>query len=216
MIEAKRSKPRYFQGKPFIRIINGPDIEEDSTPIGFHIEINNSFVRGFDSHGCMRMREMDLMLFYDLIALGSKQQTPLTIQYRLNDLSDSPIGKRDQTYKKVLNKGTNESPFFILDRDNLIQLVFKEDTQVPVDQLNDDPNDNFYELFNYDTITQSRIQEARRKNECEEKVMKGIIKSDEKSLKACQDEGKRKDSFKDRIYRQYMGIDDFNANSESI
>lgn len=207
-VDSKREKPRYFQGKPFIRIQKGLDLTQDATPIGFHIEINDSFVRGFDSHGCMRLREMDLMAFHDLIVFGSQQKTPLTIQYRLNDLADNPVAKRNKTYKTVLNKGTFENPFFILDKDNLIQLVYKENTQAPVDKLIDTPNDNYYDLLNYDTTIQMREQDARRKNECDAKVMSGAVKSDEKSYQECLDEGKRKDSFKDRIYRKYMGIDE--------
>lgn len=205
---SKRTKPRYFKGLPFIRISKGPDNNTDITPIGFHIEINDSFVRGFDSHGCMRLREMDLMTLHDLIVFGTQQLIPLTVQYRLNDLADSPIGKRNKTYKTILNKGTGESPFFILDRDNLVQLTYKENMMSPIDKLIDDPRDNYHDLFSYETLPQLQEQEIRRKNECQAKVMSGQIVGDPKSFQACLDEGKRKDSLKDRLYRKYMGIDD--------
>jgi hypothetical protein len=205
---SKRSKPRYFQGLPFIRISKGDARGTVVTPIGFHIEINDSFVRGFDSHGCMRLREMDLMAFHDLIVFGSQEQIPLTVQYKLGDLADSPIGKRNKSYKAILNKGTSSSPFFILDRDNLVQLTYKENSIPPVDKLVDNQQDDYEDLFSYETASQLKEQDARRSNECQAKVMSGQISSDPKSFQACVDEGKRVDSFKDRIYRKFMGIDD--------
>lgn len=209
---SKREKPRYFDGKPFIRVLKGHDLVTDSTAIGFHIEINDSFVRGFDSHGCMRLRVQDLMAFHDLIMLGSVQQTPITITYKTSDLADHPAPKRNKTYKTILNTGTIASPFFIYDRDNLVQMVLKENSQAPVEKLVDSINDDYYDLFNYETIDQIREQDVRRKNECDAKVMSGEILSTDKKFKTkyqeCIDAGKRKDTLSDRIYRKYMGIDD--------
>jgi hypothetical protein len=208
---SKRSKPRYFQGKPFIRISNGKEV----TPIGFHIEINDTFVRGFDSHGCMRLREMDLMAFHDLVVYGSLHDMPLVVKYHLNDPADSPIGKRNKRYKTIVNVGTKESPFFILDRDNLVQLTYKEETTPPVDMLVDSDKDNYHQLFSYETIPQLREQDARRRNECQAQVMSGAIAGDPKTFEACMDAGKRKDSMRDRIYRKYMGIEEVNLTGAS-
>lgn len=204
---SKREKPRYFAGLPFIRILKGSDLKSDSTSIGFHIEINDGFVRGFDSHGCMRLREMDLMAFHDLIIFGDEQQTPITVDYRTSDPADHPAPKRNKTFKTILNRGTAEKPFFIYDRDNLVQMTYKENTEAPLAQLIDQKADNYYDLFNYETSEQMVEQDARRKNECDAKVMRGELKSDKKKYQACLDEGKREDSMKDRIYRKYMGID---------
>jgi len=210
---SKREKPRYFDGKPFIRILQGSDISKDMTAIGFHIEINDSFVRGFDSHGCMRLREFDLQAFHDLVMDGSKQQLPITVSYKTEDKADHPAGRRTKTYKTVLNNGTPESPFFPLDRDNLVQLTYK-DTGAPIEKLFDSLEDNNEELFNYDTRSQLREQDERRKNECNAKIMAGVISADDKKgLEKCLDEGKRKDSAKDRLYRKFMGID---SNEETI
>ncbi|MGZ3789437.1 MAG: L,D-transpeptidase [Bacteriovorax sp.] len=213
---SKRETPRYFRGLPFIRVLKGPDLLLDSTAIGFHIEINDSFVRGFDSHGCMRLREADLMAFHDLIMLGAVVQTPITIQYRTEDQADHPATKRNQIYKTILNKGTSASPFFIYDRDNLVQMVYKEDTQAPVEKLIDQKNDDYYDLFNYETAEQVKEQDERRKNECDAKVMRGELSSDQKKYQACLDEGKRQDSLKDRIYRKFMGIDDPASTGENF
>nr|BDT27325.1 L,D-transpeptidase [Bacteriovorax sp. HI3] len=203
---SKREKPRYFDGKPFIRLLKGNDIRNDMTAIGFHTEINDSFVRGFDSHGCMRLRVPDLMALHDLIMDNDEQQTPITVSYKTKDQADHPAGKRNKTYKTVLNNGTKESPFFPLDRDNLVQLTYKE-TGAPVDKLIDDAKDNYEDLFNYDTQEQLKEQNARRKNECQAKLMAGTIGTSPKDMEKCLDAGKREDSAKDRIYRKFMGID---------
>jgi hypothetical protein len=203
---SQRSTPRYFRGLPFIRVLKGPDIATDSTAIGFHIEINDSFVRGFDSHGCMRLREADLMAFHDLIMEGSVLQTPITIEYRTQDQADHPAKKRNKIYKTILNKGSDLTPFFIYDRDNLVQMTYKENTEAPVEKLIDQRKDNYYDLFNYETNEQMREQDLRRKNECDAKVMKGQLSSDKKKYQECLDRGKREDSIKDRIYRKFMGI----------
>lgn len=203
---SKREKPRYFDGKPFIRILKGADISTDQTAIGFHTEINSSFVRGFDSHGCMRLRVPDLMALHDLIMDGSVRQLPIKVLYKTADLADHPAGKRNKAYKTVLNVGTKESPFFPLDKDNLVQTTYKE-ALAPIEKLVDLENDNYEDLFSYDTDLQLKEQNARRSNECQAKLMNGTIGNTDKDMQACLDAGKRKDSAKDRLYRKFMGID---------
>ena len=203
---SKREKPRYFDGKPFIRLLKGNDIKSDMTAIGFHTEINDSFVRGFDSHGCMRLRVPDLMALHDLIMDNDEQQTPITVNYKTKDQADHPAGKRNKTYKTVLNNGTKESPFFPLDRDNLVQMTYRE-SGAPIDQLVDQSLDDYEDIFNYDTQMQLREQDARRKNECQAKLMAGTIGTKPKDMEKCLNEGKREDSAKDRLYRKFMGID---------
>lgn len=202
---SKREKPRYFDGKPFIRILKGSDISTDETAIGFHTEINDSFVRGFDSHGCMRLRVPDLMALHDLIMDGSVGQIPINVLYKTADPSDHPAGKRNKTYKTVLNVGSKESPFFPLDKDNLVQMTYKE-SAAPIEKLVDLENDNYEDVYSYDTGLQLKEQNARRLNECQAKLIKGSIGTSVKDMEACLDEGKRKDSAKDRIYRKFMGI----------
>jgi hypothetical protein len=211
---SKREKPRYFAGKPFIRISKGNDLRTDSTAIGFHIEINDSFVRGFDSHGCMRLREMDLMAFHDIIMFGSLVKTPITVRYRTEDPADHPAKKKNQTYKTILNKGSSSNPFFIYDRDNLVQLVYKDKKEAPLEKLVDLEQDNYYDLFSYDTLEQMRDQDQRRKNECDAKMMSGELLTN-KNYQECLDEGKRQGSFKDKIYRKWMGINSVVPTPES-
>lgn len=203
---SKREKPRYFDGKPFIRLLKGNDINNDMTAIGFHTEINDTFIRGFDSHGCMRLRVPDLMALHDLIMDGSVQQTPITVVYRTKDLSDHPAGKRNKTYKTVVNVGTKESPFFPLDKDNLVQLGYRE-SGAPMDALIDEALDNYEDIFSYDTELKLSEQNTRRKNECKAKLLAGQIGATPRDMDNCLDAGKRKGSFKDSIYRKFMGID---------
>lgn len=207
-IISKREKPRYFDGKPFIRLLKGSNISEDMTAIGFHTEINDEFIRGFDSHGCMRLRVPDLMTLHDLIMDGDVQQTPIQVVYRPSDSMDHPAGKRNKVFKTVTNVGTKESPFFPLDKDNLVQLGYKERAVgAPIDQLQDDEADNYEDLLSYDTQLQLKDQNERRKNECQAKLMAGEIGTKAKDMDKCLDAGKREDSMKDRLYRKYMGIE---------
>lgn len=197
-IISKREMPRYFKGKPFIRIHDG----EKRTEIGFHIEINDYFNRGFDSHGCMRLREEDLQAFHDLLVHGPKSQTPVVVKYRLQDDADHPASLNNKYFKTVVNKGSKDDPFFILDRDNLVQLGYRDNVAPPMDQLFDDENDNYYELLSYSTEAQLKEQNERRAKQCRLKVEMKEIK--EKDFDKCMDDGKRKGSVGDWIYRKWV------------
>lgn len=200
-IISKREMPRYFKGKPFIRIHDG----EKRTEIGFHIEINDYFNRGFDSHGCMRLRESDLQALHDLLMYGPRSATPVVVKYRIQDEMDHPIKVNNKYFKTVVNKGSKEDPFFILDRDNLIQVSYRDNVAPPIDLLVDDSRDNYYELLNYNTEAQLKEQNARRAKECTSKV-EGIQKEKErkKEFEKCMDEGKRKGGVGDWIYRKWV------------
>lgn len=197
---SKRDKPRYFANKPFIRLTRSVDESAEATPIGFHTEINGSFVRGFDSHGCMRLRDQDLFMLHDLIMDGTRRKTPITISYRVDDEMDHPTSKRDKVYKAVQNSGTVESPFFPIDRDSLVQLIYKSKV-VPTDLLQDEPNDDYEDIYSYDTILQSGEQNARRKAECS---VDFDPKEEKRNYEDCVNKGKRKSSAKDAIYKWWV------------
>lgn len=200
-IISKREMPRYFKGKPFIRIHDG----EKRTEIGFHIEINDYFNRGFDSHGCMRLRENDLQALHDLLMFGPKAATPVIVQYRLQDEMDHPAKLNNKYFKTVINKGTKDEPFFILDRDNLVQVGYRDNVAPPIAELEDDSRDNYYELLSYNTEEQLKEQNARRAKQCSQKV-EAIQKERERSkeFEKCMDEGKRKGGVGDWIYRKWV------------
>ncbi len=199
-IISKREMPRYFKGKPFIRIHDG----DKRTEIGFHIEINDYFNRGFDSHGCIRLRESDLQNFHDMLMGNSRATTPVTLKYYVQDDSDHPAKLNNSYYKTVTNKGTKEEPFFILDRDGLVQVNYKEGLP-PFSDLFDDNSDNYYELFNYNTQEQLAEQNARRRAECVEELQPLVgNKNYNKAFEECMNEGKRKSTVGDWFYRKWV------------
>lgn len=198
---SKREMPRYFAGKPFIRIHDG----EKRTEIGFHIEINDYFNRGFDSHGCMRLREADLQAMHDLVMFNAKSAIPVVVKYHIQDEMDHPAKLNNKFFKTVQNKGTKEDPFFILDRDNLVQIIYRDDIAPPIDQLIDESGDNYYEVFNYNTQEQLKEQNTRRSNKCKEQVQSIEKEKDRaKEFEKCMDEGKRKGGVGDWFYRKWV------------
>ncbi len=199
-IITKRDMPRYFDGKPFIRIHDNKNGNDLRTEIGFHIEINKYFNRGFDSHGCMRLRENDLYLVHDLLLYGAKDNTPIRVKFHLEDSTDHPAKLNNAYFKTVLNKGTKESPFFIRDRDLLIQTSFQEKTP-PFHLLKDVDGDNYHDFYSYDSNEQMKEQMVRRKAECTAKLDSGELAKDD--FEDCMQAGFRKKSVKDWIYRKW-------------
>lgn len=141
----RREKPRYFANKPFVRIVDG--VSNQGTAIGFHTEVNDSFVRGFDSRGCMRMRDADLFFLHDIVKYSLKH-IPITVAYRTNTPEDHPYPKRNSGFKTVFNAGTQAEPEMVLDRDNLVKTAYKK-ANPPVDVLVDTDQDHFEDLFEY-------------------------------------------------------------------
>ena len=149
---ARRTKPRYYKGKPFIRIVRSTDISKSKnvTAIGFHIRQNNNLVRGFDSHGCIRMRETDLAILFNILNKGDKDFLPLKMLYRLDDEIDHPYPKLHKGYQTVKNYGTLEEPVCKRERTGwfgwrspplvVLKYVYKKP---PVEML-DDSNDLLY------------------------------------------------------------------------
>jgi hypothetical protein len=158
----KRDKPNYFGGKPFIRIVDGAN--EEFTAIGFHTEINENFYRGFDSHGCMRMRDIDLFMIHDLVKL-SQSRIDLTMSYKTETLADHPSPKADRRYKAVLNVGTKENPQMIIDRDYLVQTTSIRG-KPPVDLLLDSADDHLYNTYQYEGMATYRKQRAAQAQLC--------------------------------------------------
>lgn len=98
-----RSKPKYFLGKPFIRITTKEDVSKGHTAIGFHIDQNNGrLVRGFVSHGCLRLRSIDLYMMYDIVRFGTPQRISVNTRYRIEgDQSDHPYPRKDSSYSRL-------------------------------------------------------------------------------------------------------------------
>ncbi len=106
----KRSKPAYYQGKPFIRVMTNKSVDKGWSAVGFHIKQNKVFKRGFDSHGCFRLRPHDLQVLYNLLMEGPERHIQTTIKYMLETFYDHPYPLYEDSYKTVHNIGTREKP----------------------------------------------------------------------------------------------------------
>lgn len=98
-----REKPSYFEGKPFIRVTTKEDPSKGHTGIGFHIDQNKgSLVRGFVSHGCLRLREMDLYMMYDIVRFGTPQRISVNTRYRIaGDKANHPYPLKTSSYSRL-------------------------------------------------------------------------------------------------------------------
>lgn len=83
---SSRKAPTYYRGQPFMPITNRLG---SRTSIAFHITIlsdadwkragPNYLVRGYDSHGCMRLRQKDLSEMANILFNGSKPSIPVNV-----------------------------------------------------------------------------------------------------------------------------------------
>lgn len=149
---ASRTKPTYFAGKPFLRITTNQELNKGYTTIGFHAQPNLApFFRGFDSHGCMRMQTDDLIAFHRLLSQGPLLHVPIRVLYHNYDQADHPFPKVDTPFKTILNVGTSSDPYFKLDSDELVQMVAVKNRQTPLFSLQDQYEDDYFNLYNYDS-----------------------------------------------------------------
>ncbi len=126
-----RSDKEYFHGMPFIRVI---DSKGKQTPIGLHIVQHsteapggqnfNYMLRGFDSHGCMRLREKDLYEVYGILMNESESTIPINISYHISDLEEHPLPLLDTSFRRVKNFGTAAKP--AAKRDDVDKLLITE------------------------------------------------------------------------------------------
>lgn len=98
-----RKKPSYFEGKPFIRITTNVNPNNGHTAIGFHIDQSNgALIRGFVSHGCLRMKEHDLYFMYDIVRFGTHQRISVNTRYRIaDDPSNHPYPLKTSAYSRL-------------------------------------------------------------------------------------------------------------------
>jgi hypothetical protein len=134
---AERNDPPYFKGKPFIRLSNS----NGYLPVGFHIQQNPVFVRGFDSHGCMRLREKDLTELFLIVTRTDLDETPLAVFKSLPDGLNHPYPLHTQYYKRIKNFGTPEKPLIKRDEEGLIimERVYKP---APIEQFDSETGES--------------------------------------------------------------------------
>jgi hypothetical protein len=123
---AKRTEPSYYQGKPFLRITSKGGLW---TAIGFHIQQNKIFVRGFDSHGCMRLRNKDLRELFQIVTKGSLEEMPLQVGFSVSEKNDHPYPQFTEYYKAIKNFGTVLKP--LIKRDEFGLVIMEKIAGVP-------------------------------------------------------------------------------------
>lgn len=208
---SKRKKPRYFSNKPFIRITTAMNPGNGWTAIGFHVQPNlDTFVRAFDSHGCMRMQLKDLEMLHDLIMEGPHRRLSIDVKFWTEDVIDHPFPKRNKPYKKVLNAGSKEEPRWILDRDDLVQTTMDWENSAPVSLLKDQDGDSHHEIYDYAMAWRKEERAEAKKEACladfpytttEDRRERRKL---EKEFEDCMKEGTRRRSLRDRVYRWWV------------
>ncbi len=205
---SERKKPRYFKGKPFIRITTDENPANGHTAIGFHVQPNlDTFIRAFDSHGCMRMQLDDLIALHDLVKSGPHRRLSINVKFNIDDQADHPFPRINRPYKKVLNAGTKENPRWTLDRDDLVQTTKDWDNFAPYELLQDVDGDTHHEIFDYDMSWRRAERRENKQEACYAKFPYKEIE-DEKDRKEmyeeyedCLKDGRRRRTLRDRIYR---------------
>ena len=104
-VVSHRDYPTYYHGMPFMPITTA---RGTLTPIAFHITIltdadwkskgSDFLVRGFDSHGCMRLRQKDLMEYYTIVMNGGSDVLPVNVDYFIFKRLELSAGARDLMY----------------------------------------------------------------------------------------------------------------------
>ena len=85
---ARRWSPSYFGGFPFIRLTI--ENSRGANTYGIHGPITSELIRGYVSHGCMRMRGEDAVRVFYLIR--NHPSTPVTIQQEVEiDDAGNPV-----------------------------------------------------------------------------------------------------------------------------
>ena len=103
-VTRSRTKPDYYRGMPFMPITNQHGVQ---TPIAFHITILNDdewahgkganfLIRGYDSHGCMRLRLKDLTEFFNIVMRGGSRALPVNVDYFV--FRKNPDGSVDTSF----------------------------------------------------------------------------------------------------------------------
>jgi hypothetical protein len=141
-----RTSPTYYRNLPFMPLTNPQGVK---TAIAFHITILtdddfathglNFLRRGFESHGCMRLREKDLLQFFAIMTQGGDDQIPVTVQnyvWNINDqgVRDSSLGAAPYVHTYPFNMESFERVKYFPDaphyqRDPVENLIILEVAQ---------------------------------------------------------------------------------------
>jgi len=208
---SKRKRPRYYGGKPFLRITTNKNPAKGRTSIGFHAQPNlDTFIRAFDSHGCMRMQTDDLQTLHDILMYGPHKRLSVNVKFKMSDPAEHPERKINRPYQKVANVGSTSRPNYSIDRDGLTQLTKDYRNFAPVDRLQDIAGDNYHAIYDYDMQWREAERMKRHTAQCAKEFPyqqvegKWDRKKMYKKFKKCVKKGKRNTSFRDRLYRWWV------------
>lgn len=167
-VNPARTSPAYYRGKPFMPITNAAGTV---TPFAFHITIlsdqdwkkqgGNYLVRGFESHGCMRLRQKDLMQFFTIVEKGADARLPVNVDYFVWNRNE--WGDRDQSQGQV-----KEIHPYPLENSYMRIKNFARPGQTPVgrrdgenlyimEQVNQEPNLSKLRDFNADDVKDDSV-----------------------------------------------------------
>ncbi len=99
-----RVNPSYYRGRPFLALyLNGSRY----LAIGMHYQIDSELTRGFVSHGCIRVRDMDLYILDAILNDGVQPNLVAHVVYNLGDYPqyaaytqlEHPMPKENSYYK---------------------------------------------------------------------------------------------------------------------
>lgn len=112
--------PDYFNCRPFLPVFDNPNPKYGWTKLGLHGPITGHLLRGFVSHGCMRMREKDLYEVTAVLLGSSAAMLPISIvlDSETNEL-DHPMPLDDKHFFGVVNVGSDDEPKVQLDEEGL-------------------------------------------------------------------------------------------------
>ncbi len=109
-VQKARTFPAYYRGEPYMPITSQHGIV---TGVAFHITIledadwkslgPNYLIRGFDSHGCMRLRLKDLREFFTIVEQGGSDALPVNVDYF--------VWEKDQTGTRTWNPANISHPY---------------------------------------------------------------------------------------------------------
>ncbi|MGZ3689131.1 MAG: L,D-transpeptidase, partial [Bdellovibrionota bacterium] len=136
---AARTNPSYYRGLPFMRVMRQGN---EWTEFAFHtrlareIERPETF-RGFNSHGCLHLRDRDLQEMYLLLSRGGLSEIPLNVLWSIPAESfDTPFPSWDSSYQKVANcAASGQDAHSCEDPDTGLTKMFEKPGAPPFDRL---------------------------------------------------------------------------------
>jgi hypothetical protein len=130
-----RIDPEYYKGRPFLRVIDQDQREHGGyTPFGIHYQISDTFMRGFISNGCFRLRDGDLFELSNIVFFSKKKGVPFVVNQSTTNGNRHPFPSIQSWFNtpKITTNAYGQYEFL---KDEHGLFVFEEIRQRPVDLL---------------------------------------------------------------------------------